>query len=70
MERFAEIHRVERLSKPVVAFEEESEGHPHHHLPTLEDTQRRACEIHHDHGTVTGGYALDEWLEAEHHLVH
>jgi len=39
-----------------------------HHPPTLDDVQRRARRIHHEHGGVTGGYTLDDWLEAEHEL--
>jgi len=65
---FAEIHKVERLSKAVLLFEGKSEGHENHHPPSLEDIQRRACEIHHQHGAVSGAYTLDEWLEAEHEL--
>jgi len=41
---FAEIHKV-RLSKAVLLFEGKSEGHENHHPPSLEDIQRRACEI-------------------------
>jgi hypothetical protein len=51
-----------------VLSDEKSDGHAHHHPSTLEDIQHRACEIHHEHGAVNGGYTLDEWLEAEHEL--
>ena len=68
MDTSAEIHSVERFSKTVLLFEGRSEGHANHHPPSLEDIQRRACEIHHQHGAVSGGYTLDEWLEAEHEL--
>jgi hypothetical protein len=68
MDTFAEIHKVNRPNELVMLFEEESKIHANHHPPTLEDIQRRACEIHHDHGGINGGYTLDEWLEAEHEL--
>jgi hypothetical protein len=68
MGTFAQIHNVNRLNRFVMLFEEDSKIHANHHPPTLEDVQRRACEIHHEHGAVTGGYTLDEWLEAEHEL--
>ena len=68
MDTFAEIHSVDRLNKSVMLLEEDSKIDANHHQPTLEDVQRRACEIHHEHGAVTGGYTLDEWLEAEHEL--
>ena len=68
MDTFAEIHNVDRLNGFVMLLEEDSKIHVNHHPPTLEDVQRRACEIHHEHGAVTGGYTLDEWLEAEHEL--
>jgi hypothetical protein len=68
MDTFAGIHNVDRLNGLVMLLEEDSKIHGNHHPPTLEDVQRRACEIHHEHGAVTGGYTLDEWLEAEHEL--
>lgn len=68
MDTFAEIHIADRLNKSVMLLEEDSKNDANHHQPTLEDVQRRACEIHHEHGAVTGGYTLDEWLEAEHEL--
>ena len=68
MDTFAQFHKVSGLNKVVVLFEEDSKVHADHHQPTLEDIQRRACEIHHEHGAVNGGYTLDEWLEAEHDL--
>jgi hypothetical protein len=66
MDRFGEIHNVGGFHNAVVLSDEKSDGHAHHHPPTLEDIQHRACEIHHEHGAVNGGYTLDEWLEAEH----
>jgi hypothetical protein len=68
MDTFAEIHSLDRLNRFVMLLEEDSKIHANHHPPTLEDVQRRACEIHHEHGAVNGGYTLDEWLEAEHEL--
>ncbi len=68
MDTFAEIHNGDRLNRFVMRLEEDSKIHANHHPPTLEDVQRRACEIHHEHGAVNGGYTLDEWLEAEHDL--
>ncbi len=68
MDGFVEIHNVSGFNTAVVLSDEKSDGHAHHHPPTLEDIQHRACEIHHEHGAVTGGYTLDEWLEAEHEL--
>jgi hypothetical protein len=64
-----EIHSVDRLYDSVLLFEKGSEIHVHHIQPTLEDIQRRAYRIHHEHGAVTGGYTLDDWLEAEHELL-
>lgn len=43
---------------------EENPEHPH----TLDEVQRRAVRIHHRHGSIYGGYTLEEWLEAEHEL--
>jgi hypothetical protein len=68
MGTFAEIHSLDRLNRFVMRLEEDSKIHANHHPPTLEDVQRRACEIHYEHGAVNGGYTLDEWLEAEHEL--
>jgi len=70
MDTFGEIHNVGDFhTVPVLVLsDEKSEGHAHHHPPTLGDIQRRAFEIHHEHGAVNGGYTLDEWLEAEHEL--
>ena len=68
MDTFAEIHSIDRLTNAVMLFEKESEIHVNHHPPTLDDVQRRARRIHHEHGGVTGGYTLDDWLEAEHEL--
>jgi hypothetical protein len=69
MDTFAELHNVDRLNRLVMLLEEDSKKiHANHHPPTLADVQRRAYEIHHEHGAVTGGYTLDEWLEAEHEL--
>ena len=68
MDTSGEIHSVDRLNNSVMVFEKESEIHVHHIPPTLEDIQRRAYRIHHEHGGVTGGYTLDDWLEAEHEL--
>lgn len=68
MDIFAGIYSVGGFNNAAVLFDEKSEGHVNHHPPTLEDVQRRACEIHHEHGAVNGGYTLDEWLEAEHEL--
>jgi hypothetical protein len=68
MDMFGEIHSVNAFNNAVALSDEKSEGHAHHQPPTLEDIQHRACEIHHKHGAVNGGYTLDEWLEAEHEL--
>lgn len=68
MDTFGEIHSVNGFNNAVALSDEKSESHVHHHPPTLEDIQHRACEIHHEHGAVNGGYTLDEWLEAEHEL--
>lgn len=68
MDTSGEIHNVSGFNNAVVLSDEKSGGHAHHHPPTLEDIQHRACEIHHEHGAVNGGYTLDEWLEAEHEL--
>lgn len=69
MDTFEEIHSIDRLNNALLIFEKEPEIHSNHHPPTLEDVQRRACRIHHDHGAVNGGYTLDDWLEAEHELL-
>src|ERR1700722_12987114 len=68
MDTFAKIHNVDRLNRLVMLLEENSKIHANHHPTTLDDVQRRACEIHHKHGAVNGGYTLDEWLEAEHEM--
>jgi hypothetical protein len=68
MDTFGETHSVSGFDNAVVLSDEKSESHAHHHPPTLGDIQHRACEIHHKHGAVNGGYTLDEWLEAEHEL--
>ena len=67
MDMFGEIHTVNGSNNAVALSDEKPESHAHH-PPTLEDIQHRACEIHHAHGAVNGGYTLDEWLEAEHEL--
>jgi hypothetical protein len=69
MDTLGEIHSAGRLDNAVMLFEKESEGHSDHHQVTLEEIQRRALKIHHEHGSVTGGYTLDDWLEAEHELA-
>lgn len=49
--------------------QQDSEENPEHQHPhTLDEVQRRAVRIHHRHGSVYGGYTLEEWLEAEHEL--
>ena len=68
MNSFEEIHNADRFDNAVMRFEKDSEIHVNHHPPTLEDVQRLARRIHHEHGGVTGGYTLDDWLEAEHEL--
>jgi hypothetical protein len=53
----------------LVSFaEKNAEDHVQNHAPTLEEIRRRACKIHGEHGSVYGGYTLDDWLEAEHEL--
>jgi len=39
-----------------------------HHPPALEEICRRAFKIHREHGSVSNGYTLDDWLKAEHEL--
>jgi hypothetical protein len=68
MDRFEEIHSIDRPNNAVMLFEKDSEIHVNHHPPTLDDVQRLARRIHHEHGGVTGGHTLDDWLEAEHEL--
>jgi hypothetical protein len=46
---------------------EERETRSDIHPPTLSEIQRRACKIHYER-VVSGGYTLDDWLEAEHEL--
>jgi len=48
-----------------------SRGDRTRQIPTLRELreiQRRACIIHQRHGSWSGGYSLDDWLEAEHEL--
>ncbi len=52
-----------RPDNPIQLFLEETDIHP----PTLSEIQRRACRIHYER-VVSGGYTLDDWLEAEHEL--
>jgi hypothetical protein len=40
----------------------------HDHTHTLNEIQRRAYRIHERHGGISGGYTLEDWLEAEHEL--
>jgi hypothetical protein len=40
----------------------------HHYPPTLDEIQIRAYRVHREHGFITGGYTLDDWLEAEREL--
>ena len=68
MDTFAKIHSVDRLNNAVMLLDKESDVHVNHQPPTLDDVQRLARRIHHEHGGVTGGYTLDDWLEAEHEL--
>ena len=68
MNGFVGIHSVHRLDNAVMLVEKDPEIHVNHHPPTLDDVQRLARRIHHEHGGVTGGYTLDDWLEAEHEL--
>lgn len=39
-----------------------------HHHATLNEIQIRAYRVHFEHGGISGGYTLDDWLEAEHEL--
>ena len=52
-----------RLDNPIQLLLEEADIHS----PTLSEIQRRACKIHYER-VVSGGYTLDDWLEAEHEL--
>jgi hypothetical protein len=45
----------------------ETENRGDIHPPSLSEIQRRACKIHYER-VVSGGYTLDDWLEAEHEL--
>lgn len=49
-------------------FPKESENPPLKHPPTLDEIQIRAYRAHRHHGGISGGYTLEEWLEAEHEL--
>jgi hypothetical protein len=68
MNRFGEIHNSIGLDHAVLFAEKRAEVPNENHVPTLEEIRRRACKIHRDHGSVSGGYTLDDWLEAEHEL--
>jgi hypothetical protein len=68
MNQILGIDRTHRLDNSLILLEKESEVHADSHPPTLDEIQRRAYRIHHEHGGVTGGYTLDDWLEAEHEL--
>jgi len=73
MNHISSINNSDILDKPAVTAQKELEIHPASHPPTLNPTlnevQLRACRIHHEHGSVCGGYTLDDWLEAEHELA-
>jgi len=68
MDRFEEIHNFNRIDHAVLLAERSFEVPIERHPPTLEEIRRRACKIHHEHGSVSGGYTLDDWLESEHEL--
>ena len=51
-----------------VSERDAEEGPEHKHWHELDEVQRLACRIHHRHGSIYGGYTLEEWLEAEHEL--
>ena len=63
------VNHTQGLNTAVLLIQKDSETEAHHHPPTLDDIQRRAYRIHREHGSVNGGYTLDDWLEAEHELV-
>ena len=67
MNQIEEFHRS-GFHTAVLLSDKEIEAHVEPHAPSLEEIRRRACEIHHEHGAVSGGYTLDDWLEAEHEL--
>jgi hypothetical protein len=69
MNQIEDIHSTKRFDMAVLLVDKESETHAdHHRSPTLDEIQRRAFQIHHEHGSISGGYTLDDWLEAEHEL--
>lgn len=56
-----------RPDNPIQLASEETETRDDIHPPTLSEIQRRACKIHYERD-VSGGYTLDDWLNAEHEL--
>jgi hypothetical protein len=70
MNHILRIDSTHRLDNSALLFEKEIEIHVDSHPPTLDEIQRQACRIHLERGGVTGGYTLDDWLEAEHELEH
>ena len=56
-----------RPDNPVQLFLKETDTRDDIHPPILSEIQRRACKIHYER-VVSGGYTLDDWLEAEHEL--
>ena len=69
MFQFLAVDHTQGLDTAVLLIQKDTESQVHHHPPTLDDIQRRAYRIHREHGSVNGGYTLDDWLEAEHELV-
>ena len=69
MNQFLAVDHTQGIDTAVLFTQNDAEPHVHHDPPTLDDIQRRAYRIHHEHGGVNGGYTLDDWLEAEHELV-
>ena len=70
MNHISRIDSTHRLDNSALLLQREIETQADSHPPTLDEIQREACRIHFEHGGVTGGYTLDDWLEAEHELEH
>jgi hypothetical protein len=60
--------RTHHFHNPVILLRDETETQTDSHPSTLDEIQRQAYRVHREHGGVTGGYTLDDWLEAEHEL--
>jgi hypothetical protein len=67
MKEINEVVSTEIFQATFTLRDFETDPKPRHtHSPN--EVQRRAYQVHQRHGGVSGGYTLEDWLEAEHEL--